>query len=204
MYSGFQNEVLLLREVYPGDCLVSSSPDLSTVTISINHGRGFTVHSNINVTFTLHIECSSQYPLESPRLSISHVHGLNSRDIMGLEMSLDDLIKERRGEHILFEVVDFCREFIANNIPTVDCAICLQGFKTEDEVYRTLQFHYFHKLCVGKYMLQQELDHTKVIYELHAKDPFCKLPVLFITCPVCRVEVLPYSDALVNCARGIE
>ncbi|KAF5398491.1 hypothetical protein PHET_07574 [Paragonimus heterotremus] len=170
----------------------------------MNPGSGFTVHSNINVTFTLQIECSPQYPTESPRVWISNVHGLNSRDIMGLEVSLDDLIGERRGEHILFEVADFCREFIATNVPTVDCAICLQEFKTEDEVYRTSQFHYFHKWCVGKYMLQKELDHTKVICELRAKDPFCKLPALFITCPVCRVEALPYSEALVNYARRIE
>ncbi|KAA0194085.1 putative Rnf25 protein, partial [Fasciolopsis buskii] len=95
-------------------------------------------------------------------------------------------ITEERTEPVIFDIVDFCREFIAKNIPSVECAICLTGFTDESEVYMTAEHHYFHKRCIGVYMAQREIDFRQESEELLSKDPYYQSPGL-------RVRITSWS-----------
>ncbi|CAL8095756.1 unnamed protein product [Calicophoron daubneyi] len=195
------DELLLLGEVYPDECISHADPSGGvTVVVRITPGVGFNVNANKLIQFTLTIHCDSQYPLKPPKTSIDNVHGLKDSDVGELNQILQQLGEERKGSPVLFEIIDFCREFIASNVPTVSCTICLAGFDREEEAYVTPAFHYFHKVCIGKYLLQRELDYRQETSDLLAKDPYADVPALRFPCPVCQVEEIPYSDELVRCA----
>ncbi|KAG5451675.1 E3 ubiquitin-protein ligase rnf25 [Clonorchis sinensis] len=195
------DEITLLRETYPGEFSASSNLGTTTLSFLISPGVGFTVSSNKLIDFKIQITCNPEYPATSPNLTIYEVHGLADRDVRRLTILLNELVAERKGDPVLFDIIDFSREFIAKNVPTVNCAICLCGFAQESDVYCTPEFHYFHNTCIGQYMHHREKEHQQELAELREKDPYCKLVPLRLPCPVCRVEELPYSESLVQLAH---
>ncbi|KAH8870142.1 E3 ubiquitin-protein ligase [Schistosoma japonicum] len=128
-----------------------------------------------------------KYPTESPTISIECVHGLKEKDISNLLSYLKELISERKGDPVLFDLVDFCREFISSNIPTVECAICLNYFRNEADVYCTTNFHYFHNYCIGEYVNRKRIEYERELL-----------------CPLCHAESLSFSEDLINVTRSKE
>ncbi|CAH8544731.1 unnamed protein product [Heterobilharzia americana] len=193
-----QNELDLLYEMFPDEFKVINELDQCTIVFIITPGIGFNKPVNKFIQFNLKMVLTSKYPIESPVITIECVHGLKEKDILKLSSLLKELILERKGDPILFDLVDFCRDYIANNIPTVECAICLNTFHNESNVYCTTNFHYFHTYCIGEYMNQKQTDYEKELMEMKIKCPYHEFPPLEIPCPLCRTESLPFNEDLVK------
>ncbi|CAH8567413.1 unnamed protein product [Schistosoma bovis] len=178
--------------------LILFSSNQYTVTFVVTPGVGFNNPVNKFIKFNLNLNVTLKYPIESPTVSVECVHGLKEKDIAKLLSLLRDLTLERHGDPVIFDLVDFCREFISSNIPTVECAICLNCFQNESDVYCTTNFHYFHTYCIGEYMNRRRVEYEEEISELKAKGPYTEFPPLEIPCPLCRAEFLPFSEDLVN------
>ncbi|CAH8511405.1 unnamed protein product [Schistosoma turkestanicum] len=198
MDNRIQDELQLLREMFPDDFEVQFNVNQYTVTFVVTPGIGFNNSPNKFIKFNLKVKFSLKYPKESPTISIECVHGLKEKDVAKLSSLLEELTLERNGDPVLFDLVDFSREFISSNIPTVECAICLNLFRNESDVYCTTNFHYFHTYCVGEYMNRKRVEYEEEISELQTKCPYNNYPPFEVPCPLCRAELLPYSEDLVN------
>jgi len=85
-------------------------------------------------------------------------------------MQLKERASEMAGCPLVFELVDFAREFLTErNRPVGPCPICLVSL--EKEFCKTPCFHYFHSYCLGKALESQRDDKEE-------GKPFI--------CPVCR------------------
>ncbi|CAH8565711.1 unnamed protein product [Schistosoma margrebowiei] len=193
-----QDELQLLYEMFPGEFKVDFDSNQYTVTFVVTPGVGFNNPANKFIKFNLNLNVTLKYPIESPTVSVECVHGLKEKDIAKLLSLLRDLTMERNGDPVIFDLVDFCREFISSNIPTVECAICLKYFQNESDVYCTTNFHYFHTYCIGEYMNRRRVEYEEEISELKTKGPYTEFPPLEVPCPLCRAEFLPFSEVLVN------
>ncbi|CAH8858392.1 unnamed protein product [Trichobilharzia szidati] len=203
MDNKFQNELDLLHEMFPGEFnVINNNIDQYIVNFIITPGIGFNKAMNKFIQFNLKVVFTSKYPVESPVVSIECVHGLKEKDTGKLLSLLKELIMERKGDPVLFDLVDFCREYISSNIPTVECAICLQNFRDEIDVYCTPNFHYFHTHCIGEYMGQRQADYEEERQELQTKCPYNEFPPLQIPCPLCRSEYLPFNEDLVKLSHS--
>ncbi|CAH8567402.1 unnamed protein product [Schistosoma bovis] len=158
--------------------LILFSSNQYTVTFVVTPGVGFNNPVNKFIKFNLNLNVTLKYPIESPTVSVECVHGLKEKDIAKLLSLLRDLTLERHGDPVIFDLVDFCREFISSNIPTVECAICLNCFQNESDVYCTTNFHYFHTYCIGEYMNRRRVEYEEEISELKAKGPYTEFPPL--------------------------
>lgn len=55
----------------------------------------------------------------------------------------------------------------------MDCSICLDSFRTEDEVYRSCCNHFFHKGCLSEYHSNLLKTHAIELAGILAKNPYC-------------------------------
>ncbi|KAH8870138.1 E3 ubiquitin-protein ligase RNF25 [Schistosoma japonicum] len=199
-----QEELDLLREIFPDEFKVNFNLNQYVVTFVVTPGIGFNNPPSKLIKFNLIMMFTLKYPTESPTISIECVHGLKEKDISNLLSYLKELISERKGDPVLFDLVDFCREFISSNIPTVECAICLNYFRNEADVYCTTNFHYFHNYCIGEYVNRKRIEYEREVSELNTKCPYTESPPLELLCPLCHAESLSFSEDLINVTRSKE
>ncbi|TPP62668.1 E3 ubiquitin-protein ligase RNF25 [Fasciola gigantica] len=178
MSSRLEDELLLLSEIFPEYCTTTEIDGYRQITVVVKPGIGFSTSCPGLVDLKVRIRCGSKYPEEPPEISLKNIHGLSVGDQNKLRNLLEELVQCRKSEPVLFDIVDFCREFISKNVPSIECAICLTGFTDESQVYVTSEYHYFHKVCIGEYMAQREVDFHRELEELLSKDPYYQSPGL--------------------------
>ncbi|KAM7541198.1 hypothetical protein Aperf_G00000037606 [Anoplocephala perfoliata] len=138
-----------------------------------------------------------QYPRVSPVAELHDPVGLSDSDLTKLKTAIQEVIRSLAGDCVIFPLIDCCREFISNNIPSVECSICLDGFQTEEEVYRSQCNHFFHKNCLSEYHSSLFNIHETELCAILEKNPHCPKkmrPVLKFPCPLCKTELSPLID----------
>ncbi|KAM3176212.1 hypothetical protein ACTXT7_006944 [Hymenolepis weldensis] len=141
----------------------------------------------VNVCFELRVLISPEYPRVSPLVELLDPVGLSDSDLTKLESDIKDVLHSFAGECVIFSLIDFCREFVSSNIPSVDCSICFEDFQREEDVNRSLCNHFFHNTCLLNYhssLLSTYQSELGVILE---KNPHCPKEMR----PVLRV-ILPF------------
>ncbi|VDK82921.1 unnamed protein product [Dibothriocephalus latus] len=96
------------------------------------------------------------------------------------------------GEFAWSLLHECCREFIASNIPSIDCAICFDAFQREEDVYRSRCDHFFHKECIFTYHMNLTEEYSRDLAEILSKNPHCPLdfrPKLKFPCPLCKTNL---------------
>ena len=96
---------------------------------------------------------------------------------------------------MLFELIEVGREFLTErNVPELPCTVCLLDIVEEDSFVRTNCYHYFHSVCIGRYV-----EHARMSSKEQSEDfPANLRPHLreekspdsnAVLCPVCREEL---------------
>ncbi|KAH8870139.1 E3 ubiquitin-protein ligase [Schistosoma japonicum] len=101
-----QEELDLLREIFPDEFKVNFNLNQYVVTFVVTPGIGFNNPPSKLIKFNLIMMFTLKYPTESPTISIECVHGLKEKDISNLLSYLKELISERKGDPVLFDLVD--------------------------------------------------------------------------------------------------
>jgi len=103
----------------------------------------------------------------------------------------------------------------SSNTPSCQCAICLYGFRDEDEFTKTPCFHHFHAHCLASYVrscqesyrqerekvplwqkLQQKDNEDCVVFILNLRLTVSNAVLNKVPCPVCRESLSCQLDRL--------
>src|SRR5687768_11499795 len=97
---------------------------------------------------------------------------------------MDAICERRRGETVLFEAIEMCREMLTSyNFPNgVKCCICLYEFTDNDEVIKNDCFHHLHMHCFADYVISSRNAPTQQTDANHSNN-------FHIKCPVCRTHL---------------
>ncbi|CDS40967.1 ring finger protein 25 [Echinococcus multilocularis] len=151
----------------------------------------------VNVLLSLDVFCPSEYPLLPPAVKVVGTVGLSDSALSKLQSNIAAVIDSCQKDHVIFPLIECCRDFISSNVPSVDCSICFDAFQTEDQVYRSRCNHFFHKECLVGYHNNLLNTHKNQIAALLVKNPYCPRdmrPQLKFPCPVCKTELPSMVD----------
>ena len=97
----------------------------------------------------------AKYPEAAPRIEVRNPRGLDEKSVDELIASLSEIAVEfsASSSPVLFELIEATREFLtARNVPELPCTVCLLDILDEDVFVRTRCYHYFHAICLGRYV----------------------------------------------------
>ncbi|VDL60082.1 unnamed protein product [Hymenolepis diminuta] len=127
----------------------------------------------VNVCFKLRVLISSEYPRISPLVELLDPVGISDSDLSKLESDIKDVLHSSAGEYVIFSLIDFCREFVSSNIPSVDCSICFENFQREEDVNRSFCNHFFHNKCLLDYHNNLLSTYQSELGAILEKNPHC-------------------------------
>ncbi|KAK3576129.1 hypothetical protein CHS0354_043097 [Potamilus streckersoni] len=160
---------------------------VQSMSLVLHPATGDDVHKKF-VCMTLVIQIPEQYPNDLPTVTVRNPRGIGDEDIQSLLEVIDKRMEERKGESMLFEVIELAKESLTEgNIPRCSCVICMEHFQEGNSFTKTHCYHYFHHHCLARYVYHcqkaQEEEEIKKI-TLHNKKEETK-----VHCPVCREEI---------------
>nr|VZI39630.1 unnamed protein product [Spirometra erinaceieuropaei] len=182
-------ELELLRETFPDALSVQDLGHGHSISLVINPA---VETNNVQVSVQLNIFCPVTYPSEAPTFSLRNALGLSDIDVEQLHNLLVSIIEASRGDLVLFPLIECCREFVASNTPSIDCAICFEAFQQEEDVYRSPCDHFFHKKCISTYHTNLADEYSHELAEILSKNPHCPpdiRPELKFPCPLCKTNL---------------
>lgn len=190
-----KDEIELLSEIYYKELSYScDSSDCTVVQVIIKPNTCDDTDKQF-IRLILAFKCSSDYPAVPPSLTLLQPRGLEEEELVQLRKDIERLAQEKINEPMLYDLILFAKDVITNqNLPHTLCSICLDTFMSECDVYKTSQFHFFHKQCIANYIDFEIKRHEKLVSELFENDKFAKnIPELSIQCPLCRQEDIHYD-----------
>ncbi|XP_065349036.1 E3 ubiquitin-protein ligase RNF25 [Cloeon dipterum] len=157
------------------------------------------------VTVTLAVDLPAGYPDQSPIVRLKKPRGLDDDLLSKILTEAKAKCHDYLGQPVIYELIELVREHLTcSNTPSCHCAICLYGFRDEDEFTKTPCFHHFHAHCLASYVRsyqetqKQEKEKVPLWQRLQHKDSEdhdCVVP-----CPVCRESLSCQLDRLASAA----
>ncbi|XP_063721643.1 uncharacterized protein LOC134848200 isoform X3 [Symsagittifera roscoffensis] len=182
MESTTEEEFGILRSIF-GDEVSILESDPCQVSMQLTPSTADDAskkHVCMSVIFTI----PATYPHEKPIVTFKNVRGLSQTLESDLVEKLGVLMEARLGSAMLFDAIDFIKDFLtANNHPSVECAICLEAMNSDSAFIKTTCFHYFHPWCLSQY-----LKSTQQVERDENTDPET-VEKTANACPICRTQL---------------
>ncbi|KAL3858195.1 hypothetical protein ACJMK2_012799 [Sinanodonta woodiana] len=186
--SGVLEELEVLEAIYLDDLNISRDESglVQSISLVLHPATGDDVHKKF-VCMTLVIQIPEQYPNDLPTVTVRNPRGIGDEDIQSLLEAIDKRMEERKGESMLFEVIELAKESLTEgNIPQCSCVICMEHFQEGTSFTKTHCYHYFHNHCLARYahhcQKAQEQEIRKIT--LHTEKEETK-----VHCPMCREDI---------------
>lgn len=176
------SELFALASIYE-DKLKLDGDDDKVITITIYPATAEDKSAQyvfLEILFVL----PKSYPVSPPQISFSLSRGLSDSSLADLKCKMDELVKSREGECLLFDLMELAKDSLTiNNIPSGQCSICLSDFQEGDDFLKTECYHYFHCYCLGNYCKhfiansEDKKYSTKNASNATVPCPICRLPI---------------------------
>ncbi|XP_006818085.1 uncharacterized protein LOC102804335 [Saccoglossus kowalevskii] len=166
-------ELELLEAIYISELTVDQNVSDAACSLSLElHPATAEDIDTQYVRITLVLKLSENYPQTVPEILIQNSRGLSDEQLTSLHAKLYHLAEERQGCAMLYELIELAKESLTrNNLPSVQCVICLYELMKDDEFIKTTCYHYFHSHCLANY-----IEHA-----LHEEEQ--------VVCLVCREDI---------------
>ncbi|XP_059480057.1 E3 ubiquitin-protein ligase RNF25 isoform X2 [Neocloeon triangulifer] len=193
-------EMEALTAILMDEVTVSTSENGTTTVESVLFPSTAADEEQQFVTVTLTVELPAGYPDESPAIRLRNPRGLDDDLLAKILSEAKAKCEDYLGQPVIYELIELVREHLtSSNTPSCQCAICLYGFRDEDEFTKTPCFHHFHAHCLASYvrshqeMQRQEKEKVPLWQRMQQKDAEhdCVVP-----CPVCRESLSCQLDRL--------
>ncbi|XP_033627869.1 zinc finger CCCH domain-containing protein 13-like [Asterias rubens] len=168
-------ELRLLTEIYINELniICDDSGIASEVCVVLHPATADNVEEQY-VCLTLDMKLPEQYPDALPEITIRNSRGISDEHLMSLDAKLKQLAEERQGGAMLYELIEVAKESLTNNnTPSCQCVICLHGFTEGDVFTKTPCYHYFHSLCLARYLKHAQESEEKTVCAV------CREPVTY-------------------------
>lgn len=190
MAESIEEEIVVLKSIYEDELKVTEGDNCKEISITIYPSTAEDEASKY-VCLDASIKIALTYPLSSPEFFITRSRGLSDEFMNGLSRKLADLTNEKKGEYMLFDMLDLLKENLTeNNVPSDICSICLSGFESGVEFLKTSCFHYFHRYCMKNYknhVFEDSVDGILSLIEgIDLSNEHSKITV---PCPVCKALI---------------
>ncbi|CAI8058014.1 E3 ubiquitin-protein ligase RNF25, partial [Geodia barretti] len=138
------------------------------------------------------------YPQTPPTLNLLQSRGLADAHLTNIREGLVELCSELVGSPMVYQMVEWVKESLTNhNRPCGQCALCLSDFTEEEVEFRKTDcYHYFHTLCLLRY-----IDYHRRLLADEEREEMGRRKgkrERVLECPVCR-NTIPNNSV---CVRG--
>lgn len=187
---GLAEEIEVLKSIYIDELQVHKNDrdEVSLIQLQLHPATGEDLNQRF-VCMTLILDLTDEYPDVPPEITIRNPRGISEEELLSLREDMHKLCEDRRGGPMLFELIELAKDSLtAGNIPHCPCMICLEHFTEGEKFTKTECYHYFHEVCLSRY-IHHVLTKTPEVLPAHTlPDPEKNK----LTCPVCR-EVIKYE-----------
>ncbi|CAI4227983.1 unnamed protein product [Auanema sp. JU1783] len=185
--NSIDSEIEALKSIYEEELEIDHQEDPNqpvSLHVKVKPNEESGASSFVKVNFIL----PTNYPEVSPTISITNPRGISDGSCKTLMSDIENFVSERRGDNIIFDVLQLCVEFLVENQQTDEslCLICWDLLNLHP-VTTTACDHYLHDHCFKRYVVYRQED---LIKELDKLPKVMQHTIeLTLHCPVCR-EVL--------------
>ncbi|XP_039264890.2 E3 ubiquitin-protein ligase RNF25-like [Styela clava] len=191
------SELVALTAIYEDKLKIEDVEEDKVITITIYPATAEDKSSQyvfLKISFTL----PQRYPTVPPHVNFSLSRGLSDSSLSELKNRMDEIIEDREGECIIFDLMELAKDSLtSNNIPSCECSICLSNFQEGDDFLKTECYHYFHCHCLWNYYNYCATnDKTTEIANCKTVPPN-KINTT-VPCPICRILLTLDHEQLAN------
>ncbi|XP_041348298.1 hornerin-like [Gigantopelta aegis] len=169
-------ELAVLQAIYIDELVIEQDDrnHPSTIILELHPSTGDDLTKRF-VCMTLVLKPPLAYPDELPEIGIKNPRGVGDEELQSLQEAMNELAEMKRGGPMLYQLIEMAKETLTEgNVPRCPCVICQEHFDEGDVFTRTACYHYFHKMCFGRY-----IKHALTQSEDSEQDEQ-------VVCPVCR------------------
>jgi len=171
-------ELCVLMSIYFDELLITYTNDNNKnraksikITIYSNGDENDIDNEKRLLCVTFNSELSSNYPNESPLISLSQPRGLTDQQIDILYKTIETCLKNNQNSCVLYECIELVRDQLCKfEIPSENCAICLSSMNNRLKIIRTNCYHYYHLKCLAFYVKCKKLELKKQYEESKKMD----------------------------------